>query len=239
MLTHATVNLKKLVKASNKTKRATPAQLQGLARGVVRVGQGRGFVVKTADGTGLIITAAHCLTLDKDGRLILPPPHGTAHFEDLTYPTLVAPLRKAPAIWVQCLFVNPVADIAVLGEPDEQSLFEEWEQYDALVTNSRAFSVSDAPERGRGWALAKAAREKWLECELKREGDGLLVVSGLEFSPGMSGSPILAEDGSAVGVVSTGSNNQIRYGTPNPRLARDLPGWLLRAVNLGTLGSRH
>ena len=39
----------------------------------------------------------------------------------------------------------------------------------------------------------------------------------------MSGSPIVAPDGAALGIISTGN-------APNPELAADLPGWILRAT---------
>jgi hypothetical protein len=42
---------------------------------------------------------------------------------------------------------------------------------------------------------------------------------------GMSGSPILAKNGSAIGVVTTPQG-------PNPRLASHLPGWLLGELGL-------
>jgi hypothetical protein len=48
---------------------------------------------------------------------------------------------------------------------------------------------------------------------------------------GMSGSPILTQDGSAIGVVVTSTGDQ-REGGPNPRLASSLPGWLLGELNL-------
>ena len=38
----------------------------------------------------------------------------------------------------ECLFVNPVADIAVLGCPDSQERYEEATAYDALVYGARA-----------------------------------------------------------------------------------------------------
>jgi len=53
---------------------------------------------------------------------------------------------------------------------------------------------------------------------LLTEGRGYAHVEG-----GMSGSPILMENGCAIGVVSTGSG-------PEPRLMRCLPGWLLDGV---------
>ncbi|MGO8918246.1 MAG: hypothetical protein ACLQJR_20285 [Stellaceae bacterium] len=46
---------------------------------------------------------------------------------------------------------------------------------------------------------------------------------------GMSGSPILNEDGAAIGVVCTaggGNMDEHREGGPNPLLARQLPVWL-------------
>jgi len=43
---------------------------------------------------------------------------------------------------------------------------------------------------------------------------------------GMSGSPIVSETGTAIGVVC--STTSPREGGPNARLSDNLPGWLLR-----------
>jgi hypothetical protein len=43
----------------------------------------------------------------------------------------------------------------------------------------------------------------------------------------MSGSPILAVDGSAIGVVCLGSNITEHGIGPNPCLVHHLPGWFL------------
>jgi hypothetical protein len=55
-------------------------------------------------------------------------------------------------------------------------------------------------------------------------------------APGTSGSPILTEDGSAVGVISVGTTvsgviHARQYG--QPRLSHALPGWLLRELLSG------
>jgi hypothetical protein len=42
----------------------------------------------------------------------------------------------------------------------------------------------------------------------------------------MSGSPVVLSNGTAVGVVTLGASSA------NPRLYRDLPGWMLHAQNL-------
>ena len=51
---------------------------------------------------------------------------------------------------------------------------------------------------------------------------------------GMSGSPILNEDGLAIGVVCTSSGGpnleNHTAGGPNPCLTHHLPGWVLRAL---------
>jgi hypothetical protein len=50
---------------------------------------------------------------------------------------------------------------------------------------------------------------------------------------GMSGSPVLLGDGSAIGVVCVAGGVDPRLyteGGPNPRLMTNLPGWCLRAL---------
>jgi hypothetical protein len=44
---------------------------------------------------------------------------------------------------------------------------------------------------------------------------------------GMSGSPIISDDGKAIG-IATLTGSETNPGTPNARLLRSLPGWLLR-----------
>jgi hypothetical protein len=111
---------------------------------VVRVGYGRGFVVNGRNDDRLIITAAHCLYCD--GEPYLPPAHAAAYPEERTYQNLLAPLGEEPTIWTECLFVNPVADIAVLGSPDDQELFKQADAYGALVESVQPFSIGDASD---------------------------------------------------------------------------------------------
>jgi hypothetical protein len=50
---------------------------------------------------------------------------------------------------------------------------------------------------------------------------------------GMSGSPIIADDGSAIGLVSVRGDDRRRYAyCTGPRLCRNLPRWLLRELDL-------
>src|SRR5215472_8028103 len=137
--------------------------IEMLTAGVITAGSGRGFVVEGA-GERLVITPAHCLPF-------LPPAQSFFEPKERIFGPLIARLGDEPRAWAVCRFVDPIADIAVLGSPD----------------NTHA-----------------------------AEGIG----------NEMSGSPIVTEIGTAIGVVCTAAAPWA--GGPNPRLTHNLPGWLLR-----------
>jgi hypothetical protein len=68
---------------------------------------------------------------------------------------------------------------------------------------------------------------EWFQCTVQcmKRVDGPLYVSDAAqpMVDGMSGSPILSDDGDAIGIECLGSS---LFGSKNPRLVRDLPGWL-------------
>src|ERR1700758_5675556 len=111
---------------------------------IVKVGDGRGFlseyrahprsVVSSSQHLRLrrfidrsvIVTAAHCLPN-------LPPAHAGALQEERTYKDLLGSLDGSKKhIWAECLFVDPVADIAILDSPDEQAFDEQADAYHSL-----------------------------------------------------------------------------------------------------------
>ena len=99
--------------AHRRMRHGKQSQFENLARAIVGVGKpgegGRGFVVELESGM-VVITAAHCLPS-------LPPPHPFSHTEERTYANFIGPLGTEPTVWAECLFVDPVADIAVLAHP--------------------------------------------------------------------------------------------------------------------------
>jgi hypothetical protein len=156
---------------------------------------------------------------------------------------LLGPLGAEPTVSAECLFVDPVADIAVLGSPDTQALFEEATAYDELVSVAKPLPIADAPKQcreyvkllhdgkfggeffrdrpGRGVARVLSLDGKWLDCAIERWGQGLSVENDKKVVVGgMSGSPILSRDGRAIGLVSTGGLN--------PVLRDCLPAWFFR-----------
>jgi hypothetical protein len=186
---------------------------------VLTVGNGRGFVIDGPDHERLVTTAAHCLPY-------LPPANAASLLQERTYGTFLGPLGETPTVWTECRFVDPVADIAVLGPPDDQALPDEHDAYEELVESAVALSIGDLPEGGPGWLLWPEG--EWLPCRVECFGGPFFVKddAGRRIVGGMSGSPILADDGSAVGVICTGVLGIGGPEGPHPHLSYNLPGWL-------------
>jgi hypothetical protein len=212
---------------------ATPdtAYAEDWSQAVVTVGDGRGFVI-AVDDDRYVLTAAHCLRQ-------LPPAHAASLTWERTYRDILAPLGENPTLWAECLFVDPVADIAVLGQPDNQAFSEQADAYDDLVealaaplplgaltftrkrhipSNGRAILL---PPQAQAEVLLLALDGHWFAGRVNSTGKRLWLDGTAEgVQGGMSGSPIVTPDGAAIGLVST---NDL-----HPLLMDSLPGWLLR-----------
>ncbi len=203
-------------------------------RAVIAVGSGRGFVMETADRFGMqtvvsrvVVTAAHCLPH-------LPPAYPSAPVDERTYLALLGPLSDSePSIMTTCSFVDPVADIAFLREPDGQ-LFDEKDSsaFVNFTEGAEVLRLGDMPSgrTQRGWLLFLDGC--WAPCTVRSHHGGALWITEAikEIVDGMSGSPILSDDGRALGVLCTsGGTVGERHtgGGPQPQLSACLPGWLL------------
>jgi hypothetical protein len=109
-------------------------------RAILRVGDGCGFIVQ-GKLDRYVITAARCLPH-------LPWAQAAASSaEGLTYERLLGSLGAEPAVPVECLFVDPIADIAVLGSPDDQAHYGEYAAaaYEALIGPMVPLRVTSPP----------------------------------------------------------------------------------------------
>jgi hypothetical protein len=197
------------------------------ALAIITVGDGRGFIVQVGFHR-FVITAAHCLPF-------FPPCCSVSYTDERTYKNLLAPLGQPPSVWAECVFVDPIADIAVLGTPDDQAFAESPEicqAYEALVNSVSPLSISDAPEEGPASLLSLSG--EMMPCVVRCGGHALWTsnVPSPGIVGGMSGSPIMAADDTAIGICATGSDpldgeHWHTEGGPNPCLTHHLPGWLL------------
>jgi hypothetical protein len=226
----------------------TPVSLDDLASSVVRVGDGRGFVV-AAPLANYVITAAHVLPS-------FPPAHLLSFPEEGTYKRFIGPLNAKPTIAAACAFVDPVADLAVLGPPDNQAFSDEANLYEEFTATLPPFAITPPAPRGL-WrvqdsdgsvryirsipapaaAYVLSLAGKWKACRTSHFGGPLQIEPGNLIKGGMSGSPVISATGAALGVVSTGDAAADRGSEADVAnalaacLTKSLPGWLLRALD--------
>src|SRR5262245_18212758 len=193
---------------------------------VITVGGGRGFIVYGPRFDRLVITAAHCLPH-------FPPCHPGAYLEERMYAALLGPLGESPTVWDACLFADPTGDIAILGAPDNQELSEEYDAYSALIDAPEPLPMSDPPmSMDVSPAKLLSLSQEWFRCSVRHIGGPLYIFDAeAPIAAGMSGSPIITDNSSAIGVVciSSGGGEGTHFeGGPNPRLAYNLPAWAFR-----------
>ena len=156
----------------------------------------------------------------------LPPALPSFGLEARTYGPLFARRGEEPRAWAVCRFVDPIADIAVLGSPDNPHA----DDYTALMWTATALSFGNpARHPVNFWAPARllSLDGRWFSCTIRHIGGPLWITNAAErVHGGMSGSPIVGEAGTTIGVVCTTTSP--REGDPNARLSDNLPGWLLR-----------
>jgi hypothetical protein len=216
-------------------------------RAVIKIGTGRGFVV-AADHERFVITAAHCLPH-------FPPCMAFSGIEERTYAKLHRPIGGKRTVWGECVFVDPLADVAVLGTPDNQGFDKEVEAYDALVEVTFPLPIGDLPLTSSPITLpssftetTRAGKERitappctilgppgveaeawllgldgqWFRCQVRAGSRGLTILRAAEtIAGGMSGSPIVLDNGTAIGVAVANA------GASAPFLSRQLPARLL------------
>ncbi len=203
------------------------ADAEPITRAVVQVGKyrGRGFIVAIGD-VRYVVTAAHCVGQKLP---IAQPARGS---QEVTYRNFIGPLGGKRRVWAECLFMDPIADIAVFGAPDTQELYEQAAAYEALTEHvalrigkldfsrrregPRTVSFTVDGERRDITLPPSSLREaesearmlslanEWFSCRVASRGRSLWFNQAAQpVVGGMSGSPIVLPDGGVVGVVST------------------------------------
>src|ERR1700730_11017654 len=123
-------------------------------------------MVLLTDGLGI----RNVNPLEGGGDSECEPPGDASYLEERTYGALLAILDREPAICAECLFADPIADIAVVGSPDNQELGDEADAYEALVESVTPIAIAEAPEKGRAWLLS--LEQKWFQCTVEYINDG-------------------------------------------------------------------
>jgi hypothetical protein len=115
----------------------------------------------------------------------------------------------------------------VLGAADADAVGEEAEYWTSLVDNAEVLTIADLPTEASVWVLSLDGQ--WRQAGARHLGlrHGIWISKAAGIEGGMSGSPILIEDGSAVGVIAPSMEGAISEDGPQARLTAHLPSWFL------------
>jgi hypothetical protein len=201
--------------------------------GVITVGNGRGFVVGRPKSRRYVITAAQCLPF-------LPTATAAFSANQSTYSGLLGPLGGNRTVASECHFVDPIANIAVLGCPQEWESDDAAVAYIALTDAAVPLPITDLPyyqregeylrERTPGWLLS--LENRWFRCDVTEvAGMGVCINNAEEeIKNGMIGAPIVIDNGSAIGslcIAPEDTGQAVWWGRYCPSLIGDLPARLL------------
>jgi hypothetical protein len=161
----------------------------------------------------------------------LPDCGNMSDYIDRTYRPLLGRLGEAPSVWAELLFADPIGDVAVLGPPDGGEMPEQWESYEALIESLDALHIGVLSKDAPVWLMHLDG--SWMKCQT-RSSRGLWFSGAQKgLMGGMSGSPILSQEGQAVGVFATsgGASEELHTeGGPQARLTSHLPGRALQEM---------
>ena len=141
--------------------RTVEAILAASTDAIVTVGEGRGFLVALPPWPPMVITAAHCLPF-------LPPANPAAFGDERTYADLVGPIETAPTMTAECLFVDPIADVAVLGCPDHHARHRDATAYEAFVALRPTLRMGALRRTCPSWLLTLGGH--WEPCHAQAGG---------------------------------------------------------------------
>jgi hypothetical protein len=115
-----------------------------------------------------------------------------------------------------CRFVDPIADIAVFGSPDNPHA----DEYKALMETATSLSIGGTLRHPVNfWVPARLLSldgRRWFSCTVRHFGGPLWITHAAEgIRSEISGSPIVREIGTAIGVVCIAAAPW--EGGPNPR----------------------
>jgi hypothetical protein len=189
-------------------------------RAIVQVGQyGRGFMCHQN-----IVTVVSCLP-----RLPAFNPFAPEH--SFEFKSILGRLGESPSISATCEFADIISNVAVLREiPLDYGRHQlvNWE-VSYRIGEPRKPRVAGGPVHQDVWILSPEAT--WIKCRAENSGLGIHISNvPFELDRQSSGSPIVDEEGTAIGIVCAPVRQGLRYawGDPHPVTSWCLPGWLVR-----------
>ncbi|MGJ5096742.1 hypothetical protein ACQR18_32010 [Bradyrhizobium oligotrophicum] len=208
--------------------------LDKVKKAIVRVGKGRGFMI----GGGIVTTI---------NWLSNPPEFKYPRFETIEQQNaqppsearIVGRLDGTLTADADCVFADPISSVAILGGYSEEfRRIEHWEYRLPVHAPLRpTFAGHGAVQDA--WFLS--IDEKWVKCRVRTNYDDLRFVGDdpdewggePEIAGNLSGSPIIDEDGGAIGIILAPSKKKHRdqWFGHHVVLIRSLPGSYIASIS--------
>lgn len=101
---------------------------------------------------------------------------------------------------------------------------------DVLLERCYALATGEIKDGATIWVLTLEGSQVRCQVTAAPIGPLWLIGAGEIIASRMSSSPILSDDGDAVGEVLTGRGDPGAPNGPHPRIAAHLPNWLVRVT---------
>jgi hypothetical protein len=132
--------------------------------------------------------------------------------------------------------IEPILDIAVLGNPDKKPGNTEWDQYVGLIGDIEPLQICTDYKLIKNYNVHTFThKNKWVMGEMINEVDDSNCINAHvlcarfkdEIEKGTSGGPIVNDDGKLIAVVSK-SDTGIEF--RNPYIYQCLPRWIMDKI---------
>lgn len=195
---------------------------------VVTIPKGKGYGRGVVIPGGLILTSAHCVYCECDGRMA---PHGD--FAAIEFDTAKGK-RIVGEIWA----VEPRRDVAIIGSLDGQAAPEHSLAFDEFIESVTPVRICQKQfehmKKHRAFVLNRD--RKWVAMEMVNgayDGVSLAFSSKTQIEGGASGGPIVTTEGELLGVVSWAGEITKHMPTCQGTFSRPmkaLPVWLAHMI---------
>ena len=152
--------------------------------------------------------------------------------EAVTDELLLGRLGETLTVEASCEFADPFSNIAIVsGFSEGYRRLDHWEHRLPIHAPERP-SIAGAGREQFAWILSIGC--KWIKCTVRTNYDQLTFLDdSLEIDGGMSGSPILNEDGGAFGIIVVPAKKKDRdeWAGHHQVLIRCLPGRMIGSIS--------
>jgi hypothetical protein len=170
----------------------------------------------------LIVTASHCINVTGDGSMAV----ADRFIEEVI-------TKQGLRLQLVAHAVDPCADVAVLGELDDQDLVDDVQAVEQFAIAVPHVKIATSLPSRHPFDVFLFHYGEWVAAKASPLGaSGLRLSADKDLTWEASGGPVVDENGNLLGVITnTRSGGTIPpFGGQCPLLFQALPVWILKAI---------